>query len=518
MKQLIRRLCAMLMCALMLCPGAQAAVEALDWATGGYLDGSDELRFHMTAQIGSLPPYGEGTLEMMNALLPYLSVEGRVSANDSELAFSVAGDRLITLSETRADVGTQLTTSLLPNRTLISNHSVTDALLGLDRQETSFDGLAAIMEAQECYQLLTEAIRPYAEEKTASYSIKGVGSARWVRLARLETEQSAEILPLIAQVLGCGMDAAYREQLSAMTCQKGFVVALYQTKEGGKDLAVYIKGNAIFPDGVQRSISYQWAFANNDKGQRVDTYKLDMTKASGQRDTRQITASYKRSNDASTLLVDGTAKASVRNPETTETVTTTTTHKLSGSKGAITGSCSQAVRTAIGETASTVTMTVKPDLKVTTVDGSAALTGKVHVETLRGSTVHASVDLLFDEDTAEEVIEAAETGTLFVVVDDRQPRSSLTQNLDLGKDEPEEYLVGKPPIGYTAYTAPKENSVTDVDSAAPEEISALMDEMAQRLAGSLLTAIAKLPEDATALIRDNLSQEDYAAFLQLLEE
>lgn len=516
MKTIIRRIVVMMMCLTMLCTAALADTAGLNRAAQHYLTEYENVQFHASAQIGTLTPYGDGMLEQMNALLKNLSVRGQISNTSTEMDVCVAGESLVSLQEQQADVGTQLTTSLLPNRTLIGSVSAMDALSGFEQEENQFDFFTALHEAEACYQELTDAILPFAEEKPASYSIEKVGSARWVRLAKLAPEQSAEIQPLIAKVLGCGMDAAFREQLNGMTCQKNFTIALYRNKEGGNDIAVYIKGSVMFPDGKKRAISYQWAFATNDKGQRVDTYKFDMTKEASPRDNRQISASYKRVDKAGTLLVDGSSKAIIRNPETTETVTTTVTHKLNGKNGSVEGTVTSAVRTAIGETGKTETIVVTPKVQIKEAAGMHVLTGSARVEQQTGSTVHTSIDVLFAEEAA--VYKTEEDPVLFIVIDERLPESSLNQNIDFGKDEPEEYLVGKPPIGYIAHNVPENETAVDLDSISPEELAALRDEMNQRLAGVLLKAVAKLPEDASALIRENMSEADYAAFLAMLEE
>ena len=522
MKDWIRRLSALLMGMMMLLGTALADTAGLDWATNGYWEVEGDVQFDATAQITSLTPYGDGTLEMLNALLKQMNVSARLSDGgaDAEWSVHVGGENVASISETQTQDGTQLTTSLLPNRKLISRGSAMDAFSGFEQEEAQFDLFTAIRETEECYQELAEAIIPFAEEKEANYNIKGVGSCRWVRLARMTPEQSAQIQPQIAKVLACGMDEAFREQLNGMTCQKSFVVALYRTKKEGKDLAVYIKGNVTFPDGAQRAINYQWAFAQNDKGQRVDTYKFDMTKTNTPRDNRQISASYKRSADAQTLLVDGQSKAAIRDPETGVTTTTTITHDLSGKGGKMEGSVSHAVRTALGEEASTTTLTITPSLQLTQVEEGAVVNGSAHVEQATGKTVHISLDVLFDEQTVEAAQEEADDGVMFIVIDERLPQSSLTQNLILPqeKEEPESYLVGKPPIGYTGYSVPEAETTVDLDTISQEARAALMDELTQRLAGGLLKAITKLPDEATALIRDNLSEADYAAFLDLLEE
>ena len=128
------------------------------------------------------------------------------------------------------------------------------------------------------------------------------------------------------------------------------------------------------------------------------------------------------------------------------------------------------------------------------------------------------MDLLFDEGTAYAEADEEAAVELYVVTDERLPQSSLTQNLfDEPEEEQAEY-AGEPPIGYAAYEIPDENVTVDLDDADAQEIATMKDEMNQQLAGRLLRAIARLPEEATALIRANMSEEDYAAFLSLLEE
>ena len=517
MNKLFKRICAFALCLALLCSSAAAGSAGLDWAAGDYFQSKQPLRFHMTAQLESLPPYGDDMVAMMNALLSHVDVAAEIGTDETAFSFRVAGDSVATFAERQTAQGAQLTTSLLPNRTLLSDGSAMDALSGFEQEEPSFDLFAAIQEAEACYQQLTDAIVPYAEEKAANYNIKSVGSSRWSRIARLTPEQGAELSPLIAQVLGCGMDEAFREQLRQMTYQKGFIVGLYQTKENGDDLAVYIKGSVVFPDGAQRAISYQWAFGVNAKGQRVDTYKFDMTKSASPRDNREISATYKRSTQADTLLVDGQSKAVIRYPEDGTTVTTTITHKLSGTDGAAEGKLTHAVRTAKGETASTLTTTFEPELLLAESDGAYRLTGRVHVEQAAGSTTRVSLDVLLNEAAAPEASEEADAA-LYVVTDERLPESSLTQNLIDPSEQSGREWEGEPPIGYAAYELPDENETVSLDAAAPETLAALHDEMTQRLAGQLLIAIAALPEEAAALIRANMSDADFDAFLDLLND
>lgn len=505
MKKKIARLLSALLCLMLITPCALAQDLSLDSAVGAYVDAYDELRFTAGVQFETLTPYGEDTVSMMNALLSHLSISAVAGKETSSVQVQLAGDSVASFHER----GTDMTTSLLPRRVLTSPSGL-NALAPV-KQEPGFDFFAAIAEAEACYQELTDAILPYAEQKKANYSIKNVGSSRWSRIARLTPEQADVIGPLIAQVLGCGMNEAFRDQLRGMTYQKGFIVGLYQTAENGDDLAVYIKGDVTFPDGVKRSISYQWAFAVRDDGTRVDSYKFDMTKAKAPRDNRQISGFFKRRSDSS-LLLDGESKAIIRDPETNLVHTATLTCDLSGKEDqdarTIGGSMSHALRVSDGDKGSTDTLTITPSLRLTAAeDGVALITGKADVQKTTGNTTHLKAVITFDEEAAFDYLDMESSGALYAVTD--MPQSSLTQNLYPAKDE--DYLVGAPPIGFASYEVPDETIVVDLDQATEEELSALEQELLQNLAGGLIKTALKLPDEAAALIRDGLTDADFAA-------
>ena len=508
----MKRITAFCLGLMLLCSSAMAAGLGLDAQTDAWMSQDGDLRFALSVQFEQLDPYGETTVDMINAALKHVSVAAQTAADKTVLEINVAGDPVIDLTEKTTENGTELTTGLLPNRVLASSTSAMEAFTA-EEEGRSFDFFAALSELEGCYQQLTDAILPYAEEKKANYNIKNVAASKWSRIARLTPEQSQELAPLIAQVLGCGMDEAFRDQLQEASYGKGFIVGLYQTKEGGEDLAVYIKGDMTFADGVKRTLSYQWAFADKENGERVDTFKFEMQKAKAPKDDRIISASYRRAASGESMKLKGESSARITDPDLGQTVTTTLTHDLKGSaegeNRTVEGSLSAAVRTAVGEKAQTVTTTVKPQMQILSMDGSAVLSGTASVERKTGKEVTLSAQLAFDEEPAELLT----SGAVYIVTEDMMPPSSLTQNLE--KDDPDDYLVGKPPIGYVRHTAPDSRVTVDLD--AGENMDSLMDELSQNLAGKLLIALSKLPEEDTALLRDSMSEADYAAFLALVE-
>lgn len=520
MKTFLLRMLAVLTACML--ASAPALAAPLDAAFSAFWDENADVRFALSAQLDALVPYGDETVALFNTALRHVSVAAQVTGDTTEMDICVAGDPVVSLTETVTDEGSTLVTPLLPNRTLTSSGSVMDKL-GLGKAEEPFDFFRAVAEAQSCYQQLTDAILPYAEQKAANYKISGVGTSKWSRIARLTPEQGKELAPLIAQVLGCGMDEAYRKELQNMTFSKGFIVGLYQTEEGGEDLAVYIKGGVTFADGGYRTLSYQWAFADKQDGVRVDTYKFEMNRSKGAKDDREISASYERQTGESVKL-EGESKCLIRSPETGESVTTTITHDLTGaengSERSLNGSVTTTVRTAKGDSASTVTTAISPSLTLLSSEGSGVMSGKVEIERKKGGkTVEMSAVITFDEEPAERFAEAADTGMLFIVIDDGdQPQSSLMQNMDVpAQDDPDDYLVGKPPAGYESHTAPKQQTVVDMDHLTAEESAALMDELAQNLAGKLIIAIARLPKEDSVLLQDSLSASDFDALLKLVE-
>jgi len=522
--------CALMLAVLLGVSGAPAA--SLDQVLSPWLDDYTDMHFSLSAQLGDLLPYGESAIGMMNGVLKHLSMDASLTEDETALTLCANGQSVMELTETSGGDRTELTTSLLPNRILTGTASAMDTLTGLEGETPRFDLFAAIGELEDCYEALTDAIVPYAEEKKANYKIKNIASSRWVRLARLNEDQNEEIAPLVAEVLSCGMDEDYRAQLEGLSFAKGFTVALYQTKEGGEDLALYMKGTITLADGKPRALAYQWAFTEKD-GVRTDSLKYEVVKSKTKVDfTREVHALVKRSTEKK-LLLDGECELILK--ENGQTVRTTHTYNLSGQEKAgtrtVSGSFTEEVRTTVKEDTETVTLTVTPQITLTDADGSAAMSGEVGIQQKKGKNVQMDVTLLFDEEPARRLEEAEETGELYEVQEPAvsMPPSSLTQNVEIlitGGEEPGEteeeedpgdYLVGEPPIGLTSYEIPQEEITVDLDSISEEEMAALMGEMAQRLAGRLLIELSSLPEEDGALIRDYLTEEDYAAFLTLVD-
>lgn len=531
MMKKLKPLCALALALCLLLGGAQASVLGLDGVLSTYLDINGDVRFSLGMEIKTLMPFGEETVQMLNGILKHVKVNASIQGGEGEtisaLQLGVDGQSVLDMTETQGAGGTALQTSLLKNRTLTSVGSAMDRLSGNKAGvEAPFDIFGAISEVEGCYRELTNAIIPYAEEKKASYKIKSIGSSRWSRIARLTPEQSEALSPLIAAVLGCGMDEQYRGLLGQMTYQKGFVVGLYQTEQGGKDMAVYMKGNVEFPDGTARKLAYQWAFVNEGT-ERKDTYKFELTTAKAPSDNRVIAAAYSQKQFTDRFGIAGSCETTLKNPD--GTVTTTLKHDLSGqdTDGVrdVTGSVTTTVKTTVDGDTETVVTTVKPEVRLTSAEGSGVLSGTVGLEEKIGKKVFKEIGFSFDEEPAQALAAAADSGELFAVAEGGDsealpmPESSLIQNEDEIEDAPPgvgEYLVGKAPIGLKNYTVPDSMQTIDLDGASDAQLESLLGELSQNLAGRLLMALAKLPGEDTALLADGMTAADYAAFLELM--
>lgn len=151
------------------------------------------------------------------------------------------------------------------------------------------------------------------------------------------------------------------------------------------------------------------------------------------------------------------------------------------------------------------------------------LSGTVAVKQTVGKNTTLAYSLRFDDQPAQALESAVENGSLYAVDEPAViitlPESSLTQNAEEPEtpSEPEDYLVGTPPVGMTAYTAPGSPQTVDADSLTDEELEALTGEISQNLAGRLLIALAKLPTEDLALLQNNMYDEDFSAFLSLID-
>ena len=184
MKNAIKRAAkalALILCLCLTAGAAPAKADALDMVNllSPWIEG-DEAQLSVSYEIKNLLPYNDSTLTLLNNVLKHITVEGRVSGNDTSMGISVDGDSLFTLEETQENGRSVLRTELLPNRELTSAQNALDALFPEDETAEpaeegadalpggSFDLNAALTEAEACYRQLTDAIQPYAEEKKAN--------------------------------------------------------------------------------------------------------------------------------------------------------------------------------------------------------------------------------------------------------------------------------------------------------------------------------------------------------------
>lgn len=496
--------------ALCLCITGAAAELRVDTQLASLLDKDGETDFSLGIHINQLYPFGQETLDMLNETLEMIRVESRIRPDGTRMGFSVAGESLLSLEETRQGERMQLVTDLLPNRVLVSDGSPMDMLSGNENtQEPLFDLYRAIDEAETRWQGLADAIVPYATEKKAGYKIARIGSARWVRLARLSQQDSGLLLPQIIGMLECGMDASFRESLAALTCADGFTVALYSDKENGTPMALYMKGTVYLQPEQKWTLAYQWAFVE-DETQRKDTYRYELSQTKSPRHKRVIEGERIIGNEGDTLSLTRQCKLSVKDDVLNQTITQkdSLTALSADNRTEITGKLETTVKDQSGKESLTTVTTIVPQLAL--ADG--ILSGSASLARKQGKADLWDLVFTFDAEPALSLPAAQPAADLSVA------GSSLAQNTEVFGSEGGDpgYLVGSPPIGMTAYTVPQEVLMVDLDSAEPQQKAALLEEMAQNAAGALLIALGKLPGEPLALLTDLMTDADYQTFLSLL--
>ncbi len=507
---------------------AATATTGLDQSLSAWLSGEGPLRFSGSLELGAYLPFAEEQLPMFNALLGHIafqaSLETDAGGGMATVQLRCDQSPVFTLTERQDANGYALETSLLPNRTLESSQVSPLELLGDTPAATElpFDFLAAITQVQDHYKALISACEPFAEKKRANYSIKGIGSAKWSQIARLTTEQSDAMLPLLRTVLQSGMDPAYRQELDQVRFGKGFIVALYKASENGSDLAVYMKGDLLYPDNSVRKLSYQWAFV--DKGtERKDAYKYEVSTTSGPSHRRIVSASTSQKSFTDQLSIKGSSTTTVKTPGLSQDYLTKYDLSGEGKSGdrSLSGAWSLQCKTIQDNDTSLVLQTFTPKLTLSSGADGSILSGTVKVEEKRDKTVVSSLTLTFQEDVPQAFASFTEDNSLYSVQEGATPppalpASSLMQNADEIPDPPtEDYLVGTAPIGLTTYPVPSSMTHVSMDDLTDEAHRALLGELSQNLAGKLLAALSTLPEEDTALLRDGLTEEDAAKLLDL---
>jgi len=523
LNRFFRRSCAL---ALALCLLLSSAAAELSWADeplSALLGANRDTAFSLTFQLGQLQPFGEETLAMLNETLQHIQVESRIRADGTQTAFCVDGESLFAVEEMQQDGRQMLSTDLLPNRLLLSDASPMDLLSGNQAaQEEPFELYRAIGEVESCWQELTDAIVPYATEKEANYKISGIGYARWVRLAKLSEADSTLLLPWIVKVLACGMDQPFREKLQSLTCGDGFTIALYSDKENGAPLALYMRGNVYLNPEEKWTLAWQWAFSEED-GQRKDTWRYELEAVKAPRHKRIIEAERVIAESDAGISLTRECQLTLKDEERHQVITNddTLTAVKTDDRVELSGTLETTVKVYSGEDSVTTVTTVTPALALTSAQGSGVLSGTVLLEETRSKKLLTAVTFVFAQEPAQALEAAEQDGSLFAVADAAPADaslagSSLAQNVDVDWADPTGYLVGNPPIGMTAYSAPATLQNIDLDLADDAAKAALLEEMAQNAAGKLLVSLASLPGEPLTLLSDNMTAEDYQAFLSLL--
>lgn len=533
----LRSLLALLACLCLVAGLGGASASGLDASLSRWLSQEGALRFSGTLELNSFLPFPQEKLPLFNALLRHISFQASLEEDGdgslTTLQLLCGGTDVLTLTQRQQGGSSSLQTNLLPARTLTSQGGSPIALLpGRREEEPAFDFLAAISQAEESYKALIAACEPFAEKKKANYKIKDIGSSKWSQIARLTTEQSDGMLPLLRAVLQSGMDEAYRQELEGVRFGKGFIVGLYKEGESGRDLAVYMKGDLLYPDGSKYKLSYQWGFLNQGT-ERKDTYKYEAVKSGSPADRRLVTAKASQKLYSTEISLTGSSETTLRQDKatTTQEFKFELSGKDSGQDRSLSGSWSQETRRAEEGEAVSSLQTFTPALSLRPEGDGAVLSGTVQVEEKKGKTVASSLTLTFGEEVPAAFTALAQDSGLYAVDEPASappaatplPASSMEQNADLdpalqepeGSSAPEDYLVGAPPIGLKAYPVPSQMTEVSLDSLSGEALGELMAELSQNLAGKLLAAFSQLPVDDIALLTDGLTQEDAASFLIL---
>ena len=555
MKKRLLALTLSLLCLLGAATPAQASIATLDQALSRWLDAQTDVRFAATLQMETLLPFEDATLTQFNGILKHIAANTALhqDGDGSSVRFSleVDGASVMDATQTLQSGAYSLETSLLPNRTLTSSAAApmdllsaatdaqsvqapaakpTDSAAAVESDASqAFDLLTAVGELQGCYQALTDGIQPFATEKRANYNIKGIGAGKWSRIARLTTEQSDGLTDALRAVLSCGMDAAYRAELSQATYGAGFIVALYQNADK-QDICVYMKGNLLYPDGAKRKLVWQWAFTNNGL-KRKDIFKYEVSVLSGAADNRLINASATQEGRSDLFSINGKTETTLKRNKVVQQSTAKV--DLSGAASDVStltckGSVSQELtRTEDGETAVSLE-SAQVDLAFAPDEAGSVLSGTLHLLRSVDKTTQTAWMLTLSAPGAQLETVAAATPTsqpdeITVTVTTDSGRSSIE---DVAEETPAPtagaqpdasgYLVGTAPAGLVAYKAPQKPATVALDQADATQRTALLTEAAQNLAGRLLPALAALPQEDNELLRDGMTESDFTAFLDLL--
>lgn len=513
MKKYGKRLLVWLQITVILCLApltAMAELGGIGGALGTFFDTEDDVRLSVGFEVEELVPYGEDTVRMMNGILKHTTLEALISGEDMLMTMCVDGEPAFSLMESNKDGRYEMTTDLLPNRLLVSRRGAAEIFFPENEENPfGFNVQEFITESEACYQPLTEAILPYAEEKESNYTIEDIGRAGWVRLAKLNEKQCAELMPQIKALLACALDEEIMAELENMTCPGGLTIALYRTEKGGEDIAVYIKGTVTVGENDKRTLAYNWAFTRKEN-QRKDSFKLELTRQKGATNKRTLEFFRNVKNDDGQLTYTCRLDMDSRQGKTVKTFQQK--DSLKGKTGkTLSGTITVTDRLTENDTTRTIITEYKPDLALGDGEGCKVLSGSVDMTVTQSQKQMTALRVIFgDAPVALSMQEAEENShaevepeVIFII-----GGGSLSQN----QEQVTQYTIGAAPLGVTQYSVPQTVTTVDLDALSPDELAQLEDEMFQYAAGYLLRVLPFITEEDTGLLRDNMTDGDYESF------
>ena len=513
----MKKLCSCILCIILVCVSITSlAVPMFPPMVNSYLD-SDVINTAITLSVNELIPFTESRITQMNDFLSNLTLNLSLNKAETNITLNVANNTVFTLNEQTINNTNKLTTSLLPKRILESNTSPIDVLL-LNNQSntipletfdstfanTQFNPSLAFEQLSQHYTNLTDAISSYGDEKKANYNIDDIGRASWRRLATLTTENAKTLSPLIATLLGYGLDTQTQAFISSLSYKDGLKIALYQSEEKGTDMAVYIKGEVLTPDEVVRTLAFQWGFkTKNDVTTNI--YSLNLATKKRPYEELKITAEYNTTKDNSETIEEG--KSTVLRKKSSIRFTTNIASNLTGNKdkGLINGEYTLTNNFENGDYKLTEIDYYAPTLNI--VDN--ILSGTLTVSNQKNKNMQYSLTFNFNEllENSNIASELNEETT------NSNASSSFSQNIDTLLTLQTPTNSATPPLGLTHYNIPTKDETVILDKLSKEQLFALQDEIAQRLAGSILLNLPSLPSSATAFIADGIANEDFQNWL-----
>ena len=386
----MRRVMALLMTLVLLCPAAVAEVSFLQHAADWALEDMP-LEIQLSADVQAHTPYDETRLAMLQGVLKPLKLRLLTQGDDSAVTVIVGATEAVELRQ----CGTSLQASCMPGVVYSAAEDPMGLLLGSNTEEFSVLGMRGeaetlLQDGLVLLKALMAEMEDAADRRKVKTAIENMGTARSCTDFTVSKDKAEELTDTLLRLCPEGW---LRQIISGLTFSGKQTLRVYRTED---DVPLRMEYNGTCgPEGDLRTVKLVWRMRRDDTAHRDEVTLTSPAKTGGNKNTLEF-GRVITTNRQGAVEMQGSFTYTV----TADRQTTTRkgefdlTNAFTDAADVLTGEVTLQQRLPGEDSFSG--LTVAPEITIAGTNDAPVVTGFVTVSSLKGQNVLDSARITLD--------------------------------------------------------------------------------------------------------------------------